>query len=206
MIYLQLFLAFLRIGAFSFGGGYAAMPLIQEEVVNHYHWISMADFTDLVTISQMTPGPIAINAATFIGLQMAGPLGAVAATLGNVLPSCVVVTIIAIIYTKYRKLSLLQGVLKTLRPAVVALIFTAGLLDPPAGHRPPGHPRAPHVRLVSDRPRDAPETSLGPHPRHGSHRRDGAHRAAPDVTSAILMADPHSCCCGSISSFTIRVV
>ena len=128
MIYLQLFLAFLRIGAFSFGGGYAAMPLIQEEVVNHYHWISMADFTDLVTISQMTPGPIAINAATFIGLQMAGPLGSVAATLGDVLPSCVVVTIIAIIYTKYRKLSLLQGVLKTLRPAVVALIFTAGLL------------------------------------------------------------------------------
>ena len=105
MIYLQLFLAFLRIGAFSFGGGYAAMPLIQEEVVNHYHWISMADFTDLVTISQMTPGPIAINAATFIGLQMAGPLGAVAATLGNVLPSCLIVTIIAIIYTKYRKLS-----------------------------------------------------------------------------------------------------
>ena len=128
MIYLQLFLAFLRIGAFSFGGGYAAMPLIQEEVVNHYHWISMADFTDLVTISQMTPGPIAINAATFIGLQMGGPLGAVAATLGDVLPSCVVVTIIAIIYTKYRNLSLLQGVLKTLRPAVVALIFTAGLL------------------------------------------------------------------------------
>ena len=76
----------------------------------------------------MTPGPIAINAATFIGLQMGGPLGAVAATLGDVLPSCVVVTIIAIIYTKYRKLSLLQGVLKTLRPAVVALIFTAGLL------------------------------------------------------------------------------
>ncbi len=128
MIYLELFLAFLRIGAFSFGGGYAAMPLIQEEVVNHYHWISMADFTDLVTISQMTPGPIAINAATFIGLQMGGPLGAVAATLGDVLPSCVVVTIIAIIYTKYRNLSLLQGVLKTLRPAVVALIFTAGLL------------------------------------------------------------------------------
>ena len=99
MIYLQLFLAFLRIGAFSFGGGYAAMPLIQEEVVNHYHWISMADFTDLVTISQMTPGPIAINAATFIGLQMGGPLGAIAATLGNVLPSCIVVTIIALIFT-----------------------------------------------------------------------------------------------------------
>ena len=128
MIYLQLFLAFLRIGALSFGGGYATMPLIQEEVVTQYHWISMADFTDLVTISQMTPGPIAINAATFIGLQMAGPLGAVAATIGDVLPSCIVVTLIAILYTRYRNLSLLQGVLKTLRPAVVALIFTAGLL------------------------------------------------------------------------------
>lgn len=127
MIYLELFLSFLRIGAFSFGGGYAAMPLIQEEVVQRHAWISMADFADLVTISQMTPGPIAINAATFIGLQVGGLSGAVAATIGNVLPSCLIVTLLAVIYTRYRKLRLLQGILQMLRPAVVALIFTAGL-------------------------------------------------------------------------------
>lgn len=127
MIYLELFLSFLRIGAFSFGGGYAAMPLIQEEVVQRHAWISMADFADLVTISQMTPGPIAINAATFIGLQVGGLPGAVAATIGNVLPSCLIVTLLAVIYTHYRKLRLLQGILQMLRPAVVALIFTAGL-------------------------------------------------------------------------------
>ncbi len=127
MIYLELFLSFLRIGAFSFGGGYAAMPLIQEEVVQRHAWISMADFADLVTISQMTPGPIAINAATFIGLQVGGLPGAVAATIGNVLPSCLIVTLLAVIYTRYRKLRLLQGILQMLRPAVVALIFTAGL-------------------------------------------------------------------------------
>ena len=71
MIYLQLFLSFLKIGAFSFGGGYAAMPMIQQQVVDAYHWLSVSEFGDLVTISQMTPGPIAINAATFVGSWMA---------------------------------------------------------------------------------------------------------------------------------------
>lgn len=72
MIYLQLFLSFLQIGAFSFGGGYAAMPLIQEQVVTSHRWLSMAEFTDLITISQMTPGPIAVNSATFVGIKIAG--------------------------------------------------------------------------------------------------------------------------------------
>lgn len=70
MIYLQLFLSFLKIGAFSFGGGYAAMPMIQQQVVDAYHWLSVSEFGDLVTISQMTPGPIAINAATFVGIRV----------------------------------------------------------------------------------------------------------------------------------------
>ena len=70
MIYLQLFLSFLKIGAFSFGGGYAAMPMIQQQVVDAYHWLSVSEFGDLVTISQMTPGPIAINAATFVGISL----------------------------------------------------------------------------------------------------------------------------------------
>lgn len=72
MIYLQLFLSFLQIGMFSFGGGYAAMPMIQGQVVTTHHWLSMEEFTDLITISQMTPGPIAINSATFVGIKIAG--------------------------------------------------------------------------------------------------------------------------------------
>ncbi|RHR20622.1 chromate transporter [Clostridium sp. AF19-22AC] len=127
MIYLKLFFSFLQIGCFSFGGGYAAMPLIQEQVVTLNHWLSMNAFTDLVTIAEMTPGPIAVNAATFVGTQIAGAPGAVAATLGCILPSCIFVTLLAFIYTKYRNLSLLQGTLASLRPAVVAMIAKAGL-------------------------------------------------------------------------------
>lgn len=82
MILLELFLSFLQIGAFSFGGGYAAMPLIQAQVVTKYHWLSMAEFTDLITISQMTPGPIAVNSATFVGIKIAGIPGALIATPG----------------------------------------------------------------------------------------------------------------------------
>ena len=127
MIYLELFLSFLQIGLFSFGGGYAAMPLIQGQVVNGHHWLSMTEFTDLITISQMTPGPIAINSATFVGTRIAGIPGALAATAGCVLPSCILVTLLAKIYLKYRNLSLLQGVLKSLRPAVIAMIAAAGV-------------------------------------------------------------------------------
>ena len=126
MIYLQLFLSFLQIGAFSFGGGYAAMPLIQNQVVQLHSWLSQSEFTDLITISQMTPGPIAINSATFVGTRIAGIPGALAATAGCVLPSCILVTLLAKIYLKYRNLSLLQGVLKSLRPAVFAMIAAAG--------------------------------------------------------------------------------
>lgn len=127
MIYFQLFLSFLQIGAFSFGGGYAAMPLIQNQVVDLHRWLNLAEFTDLVTISQMTPGPIAINAATFVGTRIAGAPGALAATAGCVLPSCILVTLLARIYLKYRDLSIIQGVLRSLRPAVVAMIGAAGV-------------------------------------------------------------------------------
>lgn len=127
MIYLQLFLSFLQIGAFSFGGGYAAMPLIQNQVVQLHPWLSQSEFTDLITISQMTPGPIAVNSATFVGTRIAGVPGALAATIGCVLPSCILVTVLAKIYLKYRNLSLLQGILKSLRPAVIAMIAAAGV-------------------------------------------------------------------------------
>ena len=128
MIYLQLFLSFLQIGLFSFGGGYAAMPLIQEQVVTLHGWLTISEFTDLITISQMTPGPIAVNSATFVGMKIAGIPGAVVATAGCILPSCIIVTILARLYLKYRNLDLLQGVLKSLRPAVVAMIASAGIL------------------------------------------------------------------------------
>ena len=87
----------------------------------------MTEFTDLITISQMTPGPIAINSATFVGIKIAGIPGALAATLGCVLPSCVIVTVIAKLYLKYRGMNMLQGVLASLRPAVVAMIASAGI-------------------------------------------------------------------------------
>lgn len=122
MIYLQLFLSFLQIGAFSFGGGYAAMPLIQSQVVDSHKWLSMSEFTNLITISQMTPGPIAVNSATFVGLKVAGLGGAAIATAGCILPSCILVTLLAKLYLRYRKMDLLQGILGMLRPAVVALI------------------------------------------------------------------------------------
>ena len=127
MIYIKLFLAFLQIGAFSFGGGYAAIPLIQEQVIDKYGWLTMSDFTDLITISQMTPGPIAIKSATFVGNQIAGIPGAAAATLGCIFPSCIFVTTLAYIYTKYKDITVMQGILESLRPAVVAMIATAGI-------------------------------------------------------------------------------
>ena len=128
MIYLQLFLSFLQIGMFSFGGGYASIPLFQVHLFTTHGWLTMSEFTDLITISQITPGPIAVNSATFVGLKIAGIPGAVVATVGCILPSCIIVTILARLYLKYRNLDLLQGVLKSLRPAVVAMIASAGIL------------------------------------------------------------------------------
>ncbi len=128
MIYLQLFLAFLQVGAFSFGGGYAAMPLISAQVVEKYGWLTASDFADLVTISQITPGPIAINAATFVGNRLMGVPGAIVATIGVITPSCIIVTLIAYLYNKYKNLPMLKEALTTLHPAVASMILTAGLI------------------------------------------------------------------------------
>lgn len=127
MIYLQLFLSFLQVGLFSIGGGYAAMPLIQSEVVVKHTWLTMSEFTDLITIAEMTPGPIAVNSATFVGLRIAGIQGALIATFGCILPSCFIVSLLAYIYYRYKNVSTLQSVLSSLRPAIVALIASAGL-------------------------------------------------------------------------------
>lgn len=127
MILWQLFWSFFQIGLFSIGGGYAALPLIQAQVVDGYGWMTMTEFSDIITISQMTPGPIAINAATFVGTRIAGPAGAAVATLGCIVPSCIIVLTLAFIYYKYRNITMVQGTLKGLQPAVVALIASAGL-------------------------------------------------------------------------------
>lgn len=119
--------SFFQVGLFSFGGGYAAMPLIQNQIVTLHNWLSMSEFTDLITISQMTPGPIAINSATFVGIKIAGIPGALVATLGCILPSCIIVMLLAKLYLKYRNLDVLQKVLKRLRPAVIAMIASAGV-------------------------------------------------------------------------------
>ena len=127
MTYLQLFISFFQIGLFSIGGGYAALPLIQEQVVNLHGWMDMTQFIDIITISQMTPGPIAINAATFVGIKTAGIGGAIVATVGCVTPSCIIVLVLAAVYYRFRNLHTIKGVLSGLRPAVVALIASAGL-------------------------------------------------------------------------------
>lgn len=127
MIYLELFISFIKIGAFSFGGGYACMPLIQEQVIQSHHWLTLNEFTDLITISQMTPGPIAINSATFVGTKIAGFPGAIIATIGCILPSCIIVTTITYLYVKYRHLATLQAILNILRPTVIALIAVSAI-------------------------------------------------------------------------------
>ena len=127
MIYLRLFWAFFQIGLFSFGGGYAAVPLIQNQIVETNHWLEMSQFADLITIAEMTPGPIAVNSATFVGQQIAGVPGAVMCTLGCILPSLIIVLALSWLYMRYRNLSMVQGVLTGLRPAIVAMIASAGL-------------------------------------------------------------------------------
>ena len=127
MIYIQLFLSFFQISLFSFGGGYAALPLIQGQVVNVHHWLSMTEFTDLITIAEITPGPVSINSSTFVGTRLAGPLGAVLCTLGCIIPSFIICLTLAHFYYKYRSFSGVQTVLSALRPAVVAMIGSAGM-------------------------------------------------------------------------------
>ncbi len=127
MIFIELFLVYFQIGLFAFGGGYAAMPLIQSLVVEGKQWLTMAEYADLTTIAEMTPGPIAVNSATFVGQKMAGLPGAIACTIGCITPSLIIVLTLAWFYTKYRNLGVVKSVLGELRPAVVAMIAGAGL-------------------------------------------------------------------------------
>lgn len=126
-MYLKLFWAFFQIGLFSIGGGYAALPLIQDKIVEVNGWLTMSEFADLIALSQMSPGPIGTSSAIFAGIKVQGILGGIAAMLGSIVPSFIIVLVLAFLYYKYRNLRVLQGALKSIRPAVAALITSAGI-------------------------------------------------------------------------------
>lgn len=125
MVLLELFYAFARIGLFAFGGGDATLPLIQNIIIDELNWLSMAEFNQVVAIAQLTPGPIAINAATYVGYRVAGVLGATVATIAVCLPSIVLVLLVMRILTRFAADSRVGRFLKGLRPAVIALIAAA---------------------------------------------------------------------------------
>ena len=129
MLFFQLFYTFFKIGLFGFGGGYAMLSMIQAEVVTRYGWLSSQEFTDIVAISQMTPGPIGINSATYVGFTATGSVwGAVVATVAVVLPSFILMLTISKFFLKYQKHSSVEAVFSGLRPAVVGLLASAALV------------------------------------------------------------------------------
>lgn len=128
MIYLQLFLTYLKIGFFGFGGGYAMLSLIQNETVVRHAWITGAEFSDILALSQMTPGPIAINSATYIGYTVAGFPGAVAATSAVCLPCLLLMILITRFVLRLKEDPYLKGAIAGIRPVVIGMIAAATLL------------------------------------------------------------------------------
>lgn len=126
MVYLQLFYTFFVIGLFTFGGGYAMLSLIQNEVVVNHPWLTAQQFTDIVAISQMTPGPIGINTATYVGYTVTGNIfGSLTATLAVSLPSFIIVLTICRLYEKFKSSNIFESLLKALRPTVIGMIAAA---------------------------------------------------------------------------------
>lgn len=119
---LDIFWSFLKIGAFTFGGGYAMIPLIQHEVIHRRRWIEERDFLDLLTLAQTAPGPIALNTAVFVGYKRRGYLGALSAIMGVIVPSFLVILVVAIFFASIRDNAYVDAAFKGMRPAVVALI------------------------------------------------------------------------------------
>ena len=126
MILIELFLTFMKIGAFTFGGGYSMIAMIQYEAEQH-SWLSQSELVDFVALSESTPGPLAVNMATFVGMKTGGLLGAVIATLGVVLPSFVIILIIAKCYQRFKTSKAVDSVMSGLKPAVVGMIGAAFL-------------------------------------------------------------------------------
>ncbi|MCB2293030.1 chromate transporter [Clostridium algoriphilum] len=123
-ILIKIFLSFLKIGAFSFGGGYAMLPVIQREIVENHKWITAKQFIDIIGISQMTPGPIAINSATFVGFKVSGVFGSVAATLGVISFSFFLVSIANHFLLKFKESTVMKAALAGMRPAMIGLIIS----------------------------------------------------------------------------------
>lgn len=119
---LKLFTTFFKLGLFTIGGGYVMIPLIEREVVDRYRWIEKRDFVDLLAIAQSSPGVLAVNMSIFIGYKLRGVRGSVAAAVGNVLPSVVIILLIALFFNKFREYEVVNNVFMGIRPAVVALI------------------------------------------------------------------------------------
>ena len=119
---LKLFTTFFKIGLFSFGGGFAMIPLIQREVIEKRKWINENDFLDMLVLAQSTPGPIAVNTAVFVGYKTAGTLGAISAALGTVMPSFIVILLLALFFAEVRENRYVDAAFRAMRPAVVALI------------------------------------------------------------------------------------
>lgn len=130
MIYMQLFFTFFIVGLFTFGGGYAMLSLIQNEVVVNHAWITAQEFTDMVAISQMTPGPIGINSATYVGYAVTGNIfGSIVATFAVTLPSFIIILSICRIYARFKESNIFASLMKTLRPVVIGMIgAAAGIL------------------------------------------------------------------------------
>lgn len=120
--YVQLFWTFFKIGAFTFGGGYAMIPLIQREVVNKKRWLVEAEFMDMLAIAQSVPGPISLNTAVFVGNKLKNKRGSLVTSLGIILPSFIVILLIAVVFTEFKDNPIVERVFKGIRPAVVALI------------------------------------------------------------------------------------
>ena len=120
----EIFFSFLKIGAFAFGGAYAVIPLVEEQTVTNMGWMTFKEFSDLVAIDELTPGPIIINSSTFIGMKLAGVQGAIAATLGCVIPGCIATLVLISLYAKYKEIPMISEIIKVLKCMSVALIFS----------------------------------------------------------------------------------
>ena len=127
MIYFQLFYTFFLIGLFTFGGGYAMIPMIEDQIVGK-GWMTDAQLSDFIAISESTPGPFAINISTFVGSQTAGILGAVCSTIGVVLPSLIIIILVAIVLSKFLKNRFVQGALNGVKPVIVGLIAATAII------------------------------------------------------------------------------
>ena len=127
MIYLQLFWAYLKIGIFGFGGGYAMLSMIQFEIVDHYGWMTTAEFADMVALSQMTPGPVSINIATYIGYTVGGIWGSLVATSAIVLPSLLMLVLVLKFLFKNKDNYIVKSTLSSMKPVIAGLIFVAAM-------------------------------------------------------------------------------